>query len=60
MNDRELRKEINNLQKEQADLLVVIDTLQRALRCAENVITDKKDYDYVFTTSAIWSMNWRK
>jgi len=56
---KELRKEINNLQKEKKELMVIIDTLQRALRCAESVLEDNQQYDYVFTQSAKWSMNWK-
>ncbi len=57
---RELKKEIHNLQKEKTELLVLIDTLQRALRCAESVLEDNEQFDYVFTQSAKWSMNWRE
>jgi len=58
---KELKKELHNLKKERSDMLVVIDTLQQVLGRAESIIKDLDDvkYNYVFSTSAKWSMNWK-
>lgn len=58
--EKQLRKELHDLQLEKRDMLVVIDTLQQVLGRAENALKDNKEmYDYVFTTSAKWSLNWK-
>jgi hypothetical protein len=58
--DREHRRQIVNLEKERRDMLVVIDTLQQILGRAEAALKDNKEmYNYVFTTSAKWSMSWK-
>jgi hypothetical protein len=60
MTEKEYRREINNLEKERKDLLVVIDTLQQVLGRAESALKDNKEmYDYVFTTSGKWVLNWK-
>jgi len=35
----------------------LVDTLQTALRRAENVLVGHEKYDYVFPQSAKWAMN---
>ncbi len=61
MEEKELRREINNLNKERKEMLVVIDTLQQVLGRAESIIKEleREKYDYVFSTSAKWSLNWK-
>ena len=61
MNEKELRREIHNLNNEREDMLVVIDTLQQILGRAESIVKelDKDKYDYVFGQAAKWSMNWK-
>lgn len=61
MDEKELRKEIKNLTKERTEMLVVIDTLQQILGRAESIIKEleKEKYEYVFSTSAKWSLNWK-
>ena len=61
MEEKELRKEIKNLKIERTEMIVVIDTLQQILGRAESILKegDKQKYDYVFSTSAKWSMNWK-
>jgi hypothetical protein len=60
MTEKEYRKQINDLQKERKDILVVVDTLQQVLGRAKAALQDNKEmYDYVFTTSANWSLNWK-
>jgi hypothetical protein len=55
--DKETRRRIRNLEKTNADLRALVDTLQTALRRAETVLKDTDDYDYVFAQSARWAMN---
>jgi len=58
--ERELRKEIKNLQSEIQELKVVIDTCQTALRSVDSVLKDDpKKHDEIFTTSAKWAMNFK-
>jgi hypothetical protein len=61
MEEKELRKEIKNLNQERTEMLVVIDTLQQILGRAESIIKEleKEKYEYVFSTSAKWSLNWK-
>lgn len=61
MNEKELRREIHNLNNEREDMLVVIDTLQQILGRAESIVKelDKDKYDYVFSQAAKWLMNWK-
>jgi hypothetical protein len=61
MTEKELRKEIHNLKKEKEDMLVVIDTLQQILGRSESIIKelDSDKYNYVFSQSAKWSLNWK-
>ena len=54
--DKTSRKAIITAEKKVADLKALVDTLQAALRRAEAVLKGTKDYDYVFTQSANWSM----
>tara|TARA_R110000824_G_scaffold241745_1_gene430508 strand:- start:537 stop:722 length:186 start_codon:yes stop_codon:yes gene_type:complete len=55
--DKETRYRIQNLQKANADLRTLVDTLQTALRRADKVLEGTDDYDYVFAQSARWAMN---
>lgn len=58
--ERELRKEIKNLQSEIQELKVVIDTCQTALRSVDSVLKDdQKKHSEIFTTSAKWAMNFK-
>lgn len=61
MTEKELRKEIHNLKKERGDMLVVIDTLQQILGRSESIIKELEidKYNYVFSQSAKWSLNWK-
>ena len=60
MSEREYKKEIHNLTKENSELKVVIDTLQSALLTTEKYLKNHKDYNGIFTTSAKWSMNYNR
>ena len=55
--DKEAQREKLQLEKQIADLRALVDTLQTALRRADNVLKGTKDYDYVFARSAQWAMN---
>ena len=55
--DKKIRRRIRDLQKTNADLRALVDTLQISLRRAHNVLEGSKDYDYVFAQSAKWAMN---
>lgn len=61
MEIRELKREIHNLKREREDMLVLIDTLQQILGRAESIIKElgSDKYEYVFSPSAKWSMNWK-
>lgn len=54
--DKETRRKIRNLEKTNADLRALVDTLQTALRRADTVLSGSDDYDYVFAQSARWAM----
>jgi len=58
--DREIRLRIKNLEDENRELKVVVDTLQTALRSCENSLLDHPQYNSIFTTSAKWSMNFKQ
>jgi len=59
MTEKELRREIKNLEKEIQDLKVVIDTCQTALRSVDSVLkTDEKKHKEIFTQSAKWAMTY--
>jgi len=58
--DREIRLRIKNLEDENRELKVVVDTLQTALRSCENSLSDHPQYNSIFTTSAKWSMNFKQ
>lgn len=62
MEERELKKKINQLVKEKTEMLVVIDTLQQILGRAESVLNEgeKLKYEYVFSSSAKWALNWKE
>ena len=62
MDEKELKKKINDLSKEKTEMLVVIDTLQQILGRAESVLIegDSKKYEYVFSSSARWALNWKE
>ena len=60
MSEKEYKKEIYNLTKENSELKVVIDTLQSALSTTEKYLKNHKDYNGIFTTSAKWSMNYNR
>jgi hypothetical protein len=55
--DRETRRRIRKLEKTNAELRALVDTLQTALRRAETVLEGTEEYDYVFAQSARWAMN---
>ena len=55
--DKESRRRISDLQKVNADLRTLVDTLQTALRRADKVLENTDDYNYVFAQSARWAMN---
>ena len=57
MSERELKKTINQQGKKIAELNVLVDTLQPALRTSEKYLKDHPDYDSIFSTSARWSLN---
>jgi len=55
--DRETRRRIRDLEKTNAELRALVDTLQTALRRADTVLKGTEEYDYVFAQSARWAMN---
>tara|TARA_R110002020_G_scaffold421418_2_gene630499 strand:- start:1023 stop:1205 length:183 start_codon:yes stop_codon:yes gene_type:complete len=57
MLDKESRRRIRDLQKVNADLRALVDTLQTALRRADTALEGSDEYDYVFAQSARWAMN---
>ena len=57
MSERELKKTINQQGKKIAELNVLVDTLQTALRTSEKYLKDHPDYDSIFSMSARWSLN---
>ena len=57
MSERELKKTINQQGKKIAELNVLVDTLQTALRTSEKYLKDHPDYVSIFSTSARWSLN---
>ena len=57
MSERELKKTINQQGKKIAELNVLVDTLQTALRTSEKYLKDHPDYDRIFSTSARWALN---
>ena len=60
MTERDLKLKIRNLEQEVADLKVVIDTCQTALKSTDAVLkNDKQKHDEIFTTSAKWAMNYK-
>jgi hypothetical protein len=58
--DRETRLKIKNLEDENRELKVVIDTLQTALRSCDSALKSHEQYNSIFTTSAKWSMNFKQ
>tara|TARA_R100000322_G_scaffold169280_1_gene141066 strand:+ start:2048 stop:2242 length:195 start_codon:yes stop_codon:yes gene_type:complete len=60
MGEKELKKLVNQQSNEINELNVVIDTLQTALRTTSNYLKDHPDYDSIFTTSAKWSLNYKR
>ena len=59
MSEAKLLAQIKNQEKQIADLLVVIDTAQAALRRAESTIKDDTDRKHVFNPSAKWVLNFK-
>ena len=58
--EKEYRKRINQLEKENSDLKVVIDTAQSALRSVDSVLKDNPEkHKEIFTTSALWVLNYQ-
>ena len=55
--EKETRQYQIALQKQIGDMRALVDTLQAALRRADNVLAGHEKYDYVFPQSAKWSMN---
>jgi len=55
--DKETRRRIQHLEKRNADLVALVDTLQACLRRAETALEGNEEYDYVFAQSAKWAMN---
>ncbi len=55
--DKETRRRIRRLEKRNADLVALVDTLQVCLRRAETALEGTDEYDYVFAQSAKWAMN---
>lgn len=60
MNERELRLQIHNQEKQISDLYALIDTLQTNLRSAVSVIPEDKKDSIVKVQSFKWCMNWRQ
>jgi len=59
-NEKELRKIIANLEQENTDLKVVIDTAQTALRSVDSMLKDNPEkHKEIFTTSAKWALNYQ-
>lgn len=57
---KRLNKAINDRDREIADLLVLIDTLQTNLRSAVSQIDPEKAKTITEVQSFKWSLNWRK
>ena len=55
--EKEQRRAQIPLQKQVSEMRALVDTLQTALRRAENVLVGHEKYDYVFPQSAKWAMN---
>ena len=56
--EKEDRRRIRDLQKQNSDLRALVDTLQTALRRADTVLEEgTDDYNYVFAHSAKWALN---
>ena len=55
--EKEQRRTQIALQKQVSEMRALVDTLQTALRRAENVLVGHEKYDYVFPQSAKWAMN---
>ena len=55
--EKEQRRAQIALQKQVSEMRTLVDTLQTALRRAENVLVGHEKYDYVFPQSAKWAMN---
>jgi|TARA_R100000808_G_scaffold19952_1_gene43223 hypothetical protein len=55
--EKEQRRAQIALQKQVSEMRALVDTLQTALRRAENVLVGHEKYDYVFPQSAKWAMN---
>jgi len=58
LSELDLRRKLNQAEKEINDLLVVIDTAQAALRRAESSISEDLK-DHVFNASAKWVLNYK-
>jgi hypothetical protein len=57
--DKQLLKQINDLQKERQELLVLIDTLQTNLRAVSSHLSDSDRETVQKVPSYKWCLNWR-
>lgn len=60
MNERQLKLEIHNKEKQIADLYALIDTLQTNLRSAVSVIPEEKKGSIINVQSYKWCSNWKQ
>jgi Na+/phosphate symporter len=60
MNERQLKLEIHNKDKQIADLYALIDTLQTNLRTATSYLNEDDKKEVVNVQSYKWCMNWRQ
>ncbi len=60
MNERQLRLEIHNKEKQVADLYALIDTLQVNLRTATHYLSEEDKDKVVNVQSYKWCTNWKQ
>lgn len=60
MNEKQLRLEIHNKEKQIADLYALIDTLQVNLRTATNYLSEEDKDKVVNVQSYKWCTNWKQ
>ena len=62
MNDKDYRRQINELNKGIEELLVLIDTAQVVLERASVALEkcNPDEHQYVFSRAAKWVLNWKK
>ena len=60
MSEKKLQFELMKIDKQIADLYVVIDTLQTNLRSATNLLQEEDKQKIINVQSYKWCMNWRQ